>query len=76
MCIIYVRIMKTEAKKEEASLQPASPLTNHDESSDSSLPAMRVKLSLEIISQDEIDHVNAIHERMVRNVGKIARDAY
>ena len=75
MCIFTSDIMKTEAKKEEAPLQPVSPLTNNDESSDSSLPARRVKLSLEPISQDEIDRVNAIHERMVRNVGKIAKDA-
>jgi hypothetical protein len=68
--------MENEPKKEETPLQPSSPrLTNDDESSNPNLPAKRVKLSREIISQDEIDKVNAIHERMVRNVGKIAKDA-
>ena len=50
--------MKTETKKAEASLQPASPLADNDKLSNSKLPVRQIKLTPEGINQADVDAVN------------------
>ena len=66
--------MNHPPKKEETQSEAASPSQN-ETTTEPNLPVKRLKLTPEIISQEEIDKINAIHERMLRNVNKIAKDA-
>jgi hypothetical protein len=66
--------MNHPPKKEETQSEAASPSQN-ETTTEPNLPVKRVKLTPEIISQEEIDKINAIHERMLRNVNKIAKDS-